>query len=125
MRLHNLIAKWLSEINWSWSDHRLYHEARRICIAIYQHIVYNEYLTIMFGTFNITVQYKGLLPVASISFQGRNDISGPEMLKLHGLTPDPVGYSHHYDPTVKAGVYNDLAAFGMRYGHSQVMDEHW
>lgn len=49
MRLHNLLANELSSINPDWTDSTLFHEARRVVIAVIQHITYNEYLPILLG----------------------------------------------------------------------------
>lgn len=43
-RLHNFIARGLSKINTKWDDERLFKESRRINEAIFQNIVYNEWL---------------------------------------------------------------------------------
>lgn len=43
-RLHNLIANGLLECNPSWNDEKLFNEARRITIALYQSIIYNEWI---------------------------------------------------------------------------------
>ena len=49
LRLHNQIARFLSEENSFWSDDIVYHETRRIVIAILQHIVYQEFLPLLVG----------------------------------------------------------------------------
>lgn len=49
VREHNRIALELSDINGHWDEDRLYHEARKIVNALYQHIIYNEFLPIILG----------------------------------------------------------------------------
>ena len=44
VREHNRIASQLAVFNPSWSDELLFHEARRILIGIYQHIIYKEWV---------------------------------------------------------------------------------
>ena len=61
MREHNRVAGQLARINPTWSDERLFNEARRIVIATYQHIVYNEYVPIAIG-WNTASQFD-LLPI--------------------------------------------------------------
>jgi peroxidase len=65
MREHNRIAADLMRINPHWNDERLFQESRKLLIAIYQHILYNEYVPIVVG-WNTATQFD-LLPLT----QGR------------------------------------------------------
>ena len=56
MREHNRIASELAQINPFWNDERLFREARRITIAEYQHVIYNEYLPAVLG-FNVAAMF--------------------------------------------------------------------
>ena len=47
MREHNRIATQLSFVNPSWNDDKIFHETRRILIGIYQHIIYNEWVSLV------------------------------------------------------------------------------
>ena len=73
-RYHNLIARQLKEINYDWSDERLFQETRRLLIAVYQHITYNEHLPL---------------------------ILGPDVMEALHLSPRTSGYSHGYNVLVE------------------------
>jgi len=49
MRLHNYLCEELGTLNPNWKDEQIYQEARRILIAMHQHITYNELLPIILG----------------------------------------------------------------------------
>lgn len=49
LRLHNILCNELITINPFWNDERLYQEARRILIGMYQHVTYNEFVPILIG----------------------------------------------------------------------------
>ncbi len=68
-------------------------QARRLAIAEYQHILYNEWLPIILGK-----QYMATL----------------------NLFPLSAGYSRDYDPSVDPRINNEFAAAGMRFGHSLI-----
>ena len=95
MREHNRIAAALGKLNRRWSDEKLYQEARRINIAQYQHIVYNEWLP------------------ALISFK---------VAKLYGLMPLNQDYFYRYDRKLYPAVMNEFSTAAFRYGHTLVRD---
>lgn len=47
--MHNYLAMSLHKNNPHWNDNTLFNEARRILIAMYQIIIYEEYLPIVIG----------------------------------------------------------------------------
>lgn len=93
MREHNRIANELSSVNRNWSDEQLFQEARKILIAKYQHILYNEWLPIVLGK-----QY----------------------MNLFGLTPLSRDYSRDYDPSIDPRITNEFATAAFRFGHTLI-----
>jgi len=86
-RAHNEIARGLAEVNPSWSDEILYQEARRILIALYQSIIYSEYLELLLGRTTMT-----------------------QFL----LSPLRQGYSYNYDYYLYPNNYNEFVTAGFR-----------
>jgi len=108
MREHNRVAKELKRINveeWSLGrndeelDEKIFEEARRIVIAEYQHITYNEWLPIILG-----VSYMENLGMVTLS-SGYSDAYWGE-----GVRPE------QFDPRVT----NEFATAAFRFGHSLI-----
>jgi peroxidase len=93
LREHNLIARKLAEVNPCWDDEMLYQEARRIVIAEFQNIVYNEFLPALLGD---------------------------KLMELYSLLPEKSGYFEEYDEDVYPQIINEFAAAAFRYGHTLV-----
>lgn len=90
---HNRIALALSDINFHWSDEKLYQETRRIVVAMIQHITYREFLPLVLGR---------------------------EVMRLFDLELRPTGYYTGYDFKVNPSVANAFSAAAFRFGHSMV-----
>jgi peroxidase len=97
VRLHNWITDQLlaAATSTTPNDEQLFQEARRITIAIYQHIVYSEWLPAFIGS---------------------------TYMKMYHLYPLPMGrgYFTGYDPKEELGAYNVASAAALRVGHSMV-----
>jgi len=93
MREHNRIARQLVFHNPTWLDDRIYEEARRIVIAEYQHIIFNEWLPLIVGT---------------------------ELMQKFGLFPLTSGHSKLYLDTFDPRVSNEFATAAFRFGHSLI-----
>ena len=96
MREHNRIATELSRVNPFWNDQKLFEESRRILVAIYQHIIYSQYLPTIVG--RTLSSQAGLLP-------------SPPMVP-------PI--TNIYDPAVNPSLSNEFAAAAFRFGHSMI-----
>jgi hypothetical protein len=52
LRSHNRIATFLAKVHPDWSDETIFQETRKINIAIYQNIVYTEFMNALLGDGN-------------------------------------------------------------------------
>merc|ERR1712038_2142672 len=75
---------------------QLFQEARRIVIAEYQHIIFNEWLPLVIGR---------------------------ELLTSFGLRPLSKGYSNQYLDSFDPRVTNEFATAAFRFGHSLIPTE--
>ena len=93
MREHNRVASELKRLNPSWSDDALFQEARRIVIAEYQHITYNEWLPIILGS---------------------------DYMSSFDMNTRQNGLSFDYSPNINPSITNEFATAAFRFGHSLV-----
>jgi hypothetical protein len=63
---HNMLATDLSKEHPTWTDDQLYQEARKINIAGYQAMIYNQYLPALLGN-NALLPYRGYNPMVNPS----------------------------------------------------------
>lgn len=92
-REHNRLARELEKQNPHWSDETIYQEARRIVIAQFQHITFNEFLPLILGT---------------------------EYMRTFELLPTQKGYTQLYNPAIDPSITNAFATAAFRFGHSMV-----
>ena len=82
LREHNRVANILfAHFGTAKSDEYYYQETRRIVIAEFQHIVYNEYLTVLVGTVCNKHRYKNFI----------NKLNSMENLMMHQVLVWPSG----------------------------------
>ena len=93
LREHNRVARKLGEINPQWEDETLFQESRRIVVAEWQHIVYNEWLPILLGQ---------------------------ENMNRFGLYPLTKGFSNSYKTNFDPRIKNSFAAAAFRIGHTMI-----
>lgn len=96
MREHNRIATELANLNKNWNDDTLYFETKRIIVAMYNHIIYNQWLPTVLG--KKMHQESGLAPLNNVFFNG-------------------------YDKTVNPSLFNEFAGAALRFGHSLVRNK--
>lgn len=60
-RAHNVIAEKFAEINSQWDNDRVFFESRRLLIAIFQRILYHEWLPLVLGMLHV--------PIANFKFK--------------------------------------------------------
>ena len=114
LREHNRVAAALAKNNPEWDDERLFQEARRVTVAEYQHIIYNEWLPLVLGNANPNTSQP--LPHPLISF------SGDKFMTTFSLWPLSSGYSDSYRDDFDPRVTNEFAAAAFRFGHSIIPD---
>ena len=95
VREHNRVATLLIKINPKWDLERVFQEARRIIIATWQNIIYNEWLPIVLGQTYM------------------NSFS------LSPLKPGQ-GYAEDYDSTIDPRINAEFSGAAFRFGHSMV-----
>ncbi|CAL8121494.1 unnamed protein product [Orchesella dallaii] len=93
VREHNRVAVELGEINPHWDDEIIYQETRRIVIAEYQHIIYNEWLPVIIGR---------------------------SYMETFGILPLYDDYYNGYDSAIDGSVSNAFTTAAFRMGHTLV-----
>ena len=93
VREHNRIAGELGSMNTHWDGEKVFQETRRIVIAQWQHIIYNEWLPVLLGA---------------------------EYMKTFNLLPTSDSYTQDYDPRMDPRINNEFAAAAFRFGHSMI-----
>lgn len=96
LREHNRIAAELSRFNPDWNDEIVFQETRRIVIAEYQFIIYNEFLPIILGK-----RYM-------------------DMFNLTLSQPSYYNDANKYDATIDPSIHNEFATAAYRMGHSLI-----
>ncbi|KAK4311222.1 hypothetical protein Pmani_017264 [Petrolisthes manimaculis] len=96
MREHNRIARALKSFNPGLNDEKLFQEARRITIAEWQHVVYNEFIPGVLGSY--LADEFNLRPLSG--YQTTSD----------------------YHSFLSAGVSAEFATAAFRFGHSMIPD---
>ena len=95
MREHNRIAEQLSNINTHWDPEKVFQQTRRIVIAVWQNIIYNEWLPILLGQ-----QFM-------------------KSFRLFPLKPGQ-GYAEDYDSSIDPRINAEFSGAAFRFGHSMV-----
>jgi len=96
LREHNRLAAALESLNTHWNEERVFQEARRILIAQWQHIIYNEWLPILLGETYMTT---------------------------FDLFPQTSGYTNTYNERLDPRINNEFATAAFRFGHSMMPTE--
>jgi len=88
LRNHNQLAEALIRINPNWDDETIFQQARRLNIAMYQHVIYNEYLP---------------------------QLIGPGTMRIFDLEPLRYGYSNKYNPDLYPQLLNEFVTAAYRH----------
>jgi len=97
-RNHNRLAKGLRRVNPHWTDETLYQEARRINIAIYQNIIYKEWLPLIVG--DVLVKEFKLAITQRQYFFGYNESVNPS------LAAEFAGAAYRFGHSLITGFYS-------------------
>ena len=93
LREHNRLADIFTELNPHWDDEKLFQETRRVLNAVYQHIIYNEFLPVLLGD---------------------------EVVDLYNIKSLNQGYFLKYNPKLYPQVINEFSTAAYRCGHTLV-----
>ena len=118
LREHNRIAKSLKQLNPGWGDERLYQESRKILIAEWQHVIYNEWIPVLIGNIIKHVRFLKMCYRFFLLFM----VPGSHCTQLYGLTPLTQGFSKSYKENIDPRVTNEFAAAAFRIGHTLIPD---
>jgi len=87
MRSHNNLADGLRSRHRNWNDEQLYQEARKINLALMQHVIYNEWLPVIVG------QDDALKPRTSGYFNGYDNKVDPSLANEFGVAAFRFGHT--------------------------------
>ncbi|OQV20448.1 Peroxidase [Hypsibius exemplaris] len=101
LRFHNLVAGSIAQTSPYWSDEMIFQEARKIVVAVYQVVIYKEFLTGLLGSGVASHQLydaAGLKLLEATHFMGYDAGADPHVLnefaaagfRLHTLVDDNV-----------------------------------
>lgn len=113
IRFHNNIADQLSLLNPHWDEEKCFQETRRILTAVYQNIVYNEWLPYYIG--------KTIYDCTIIIERRNNNCfqTGKEAAERRNLSCSPdSGYCGRYDADVDPSNMNEFAHGAFRLFHA-------
>jgi peroxidase len=93
LREHNKIAQQLKQLNPTWTDENLFQETRRILTALYQNIIYSEWLP---------------------------NLVGQQLYDANELRPLTDGFFLGYDANVNPHLAAEFSTAAFRFGHSMI-----
>ncbi|XP_015374037.1 PREDICTED: peroxidase-like [Diuraphis noxia] len=93
LRIHNKLCDEFVKINPEWKDERIYQEARRLLIAMYQHVVYYEFVP---------------------------RLVGKDYAKANKLLPLEKGYNMDYDEFLNPTTITSFTGAAYRSLHSEI-----
>ncbi|XP_060870138.1 peroxidase-like [Metopolophium dirhodum] len=93
MRLHNILCDEFKRLNPTWNDEKIYQEARRLVIAMYQHVTYNEFLPVILGR---------------------------DYCRANNLLPLSNGFDDNYDAFLNPTTFTSFTAAAYRGLHSYI-----